>query len=164
MNNKCVNTPVIGFLVLSYLLSGCDAVEVTQNAGPTLCYEYYRQCVSPVLQSQTSSGLGCADSGCHSASSAGGGNLKIDATGSMESFFSVKSLTNILDPASSQMLVYPPQPDHPGVGLSSAFLDSGNRCYIEILAWVSNPKDDPFHAECELNPACIVPTNAATDC
>ena len=150
--------------VLISLLSACDAVEVEQASGPTLCYEYYRQCISPVLQSQSSMGMGCADSGCHSVTSTGGGNLKIDASGSMESYYSVKSFTNILESTNSQLLVYPPNPGHPGVGLSSALADSGNRCYIEILTWIENPKDDPFHAECDLTPNCVVPTNAATDC
>lgn len=163
MNKETVNSLMV-ITMLTLLLSACDAVEVEQQSGPTLCYEYYRQCVSPILQSQNDLGMGCADSTCHSVGSTSGGNLKIDTTGNVDSFFSVKSLINILEPASSHMLVYPPLPDHPGVGLSSAFLDTGNRCYLEVLAWASNPKDDPYHVECELNPVCIVPTDAATDC
>ncbi len=139
-------------------------MEVEHDAGPTLCYEYYRQCVSPILQSELDSGMGCANSGCHAVGSSSGGNLKIDTTGNEDSFYSVKSLINIFEPASSQMLVYPPLPDHPGVGLSSAFLDNSNRCYLEVLAWASNPQDDAYSVECEVIPVCIVPTNAATDC
>jgi len=146
------------------LLSACDPVENAAGDNLSLCYDYYQQCVSPLLNTAFAGGSTCATSGCHLIGGGGGGSFHIEATGNIDSFTSALSMTNLFDKDNSRILFMPNNPAHTG-GVYPA-LAQGSVCYKQIRDWLDivvteQPADQRPNDPCSTMPVCSVADAAA---
>lgn len=148
-------------LAIIFTATSCDVIENTEGDQATLCFDYYQQCVSPLLNTAMPSGVTCANAACHLIGSGSGGRLAVapivdysDTT----SFISAFGMTDLFDKDNSLLLTRPNDPTH--TGGTFAALAPGTVCYNQIRTWldivVTNQPAEQTDPPCASTPVCAV--------
>lgn len=140
-------TVILCFYLYSlFTLTGCKKVENKENTGvQTLSYTTYTASVNAVFDADIG-GKTCSASGCHNISGGSGGSFKIYANATTTAqltanFISAKSFANLVDPASSKLLLEPLTGIFSSVGSHAGgdIFTSGDANYTIIFNWINSP-------------------------
>ncbi len=141
------NAVLLSFIVYSLLfLTSCKQVENKENTGvQTLSYTTFTGSVNAVFDANIG-GKTCSATGCHNISGGSGGSFKIYANATTTSeltanFISAKSFANLVDPASSKLLLEPLTGIFSSVGSHAGgdIFTKGDANYTIIFNWINSP-------------------------
>ncbi len=140
-------TVILCFYLYSLLtLTSCKQVENKENTGvQTLSYSTYTASVNAVFDADIG-GKTCSASGCHNINGGSGGSFKIYANATTTAqltanFISAKSFANLVDPASSKLLLEPLTGIFSSVGSHAGgdIFTNGDANYTIIFNWINSP-------------------------
>jgi len=140
-------TVTLCFCLYSLLnLTSCKQVENRENTGvQTLSYSTYTASVNAVFDANIG-GKTCSSTGCHNINGGSGGSFKIyaNATTTAEltaNFISAKSFANLVDPATSKLLLEPLTGIFSSVGSHAGgdIFTNGDANYTIIFNWINTP-------------------------
>lgn len=151
--------------VIIFSVTACDVVDNSEGETANLCFDYYQQCVSPLLNTpMPPNGITCANGGCHLIGSGSGGRLAVEPTGNIDSFNSAFGMVDLFNKDNSLLLRRPNDPTH--TGGTFAALATGTVCYNQIRTWMdtvtTEQPADQTDPPCAAIPAC--PVADATGC
>ena len=105
---------IVFLVAFIFATTACDVIDNSESDQPTVCYDYYQACVSPLLNTPVAGGATCANAACHLIGSGSGGRLAVEPTGNIDSFNSAFGMVDLFSPDNSLLLTKPSSPAHTG--------------------------------------------------